>query len=374
VRILVVSREIPPVGGGAGNVALELAQRLGRRGHCVRILTMHIRGLPKHEERDDVDIHRLSSGRRHRDSAYLPSMLRFVMAGRRAARDNDWRPDIVHAHAIIPDGLIGTTAARAHACPLVITAHGSDVPGYDPARYVRAHRAAAPLWRRVVRRADAITTPSSYLADLIRGEHAGTKVNVIPNGIDLELFTESSDRSGFLIASRLIERKNYRAFFDALRSVPNQQHIRVVGEGPERAALERIAGDLAHRVEFYGWLDHGSSKWRRLYEESRYFVFPSLNENLPINLLEAQLAGMTVLASDVPGNREALGDCAIYFPDVTPAGIAATIADVLQSSQERLDELGARGRRRVRALFDWETVTDRFESAFRAAGAVTGGT
>ena len=365
MNILVISREIPPVGGGAGAVALDLATQFAANGHQVRIITMHFGDLPPIETRGSVTIQRLRCGRRRRDSADFVAMGRFVLAARRAARKAvaEGSYDIVHAHGVLPDGLVAISTAKLLRCPVVLTAHGSDVPGYDPGRYALVHRLLGPVWRRLVRGANLVTTPSEYLHGLIRRTETGGDVRVIPNGIQTDLFSISPNRSGFLIASRLIKRKNYGLFFEALHRIRPSQEVRVVGDGPERGHLERLASELDHRVTFLGWLDRGSAEWRHAYEESRFLAFPSDNENFPINLLEAQLAGLVVLANNIQGNREVLGSNALFFSDLTPKGIAATITRAINMPNQQLETLGQRASLRARS-FSWPTIALRFEKEY----------
>ncbi|MDW8146136.1 MAG: glycosyltransferase [Roseiflexaceae bacterium] len=55
-----------------------------------------------------------------------------------------WRYDVVHAHFIVPTGILAAAVRRISGLPLVITAHGSDVPGYNPDRFTRGHRLDCP--------------------------------------------------------------------------------------------------------------------------------------------------------------------------------------------------------------------------------------
>lgn len=365
IRVLVISREIPPVGGGAGRVALDLADHLTSRDHDVDLLTMHHGSLPHLERRGRLVIHRIRAGRRHRDSAGMPSMARFLMGARRLALrlTQDERFDLVHAHAIVPDGLAGRAVARWRGVPLVVTAHGTDVPGYDERRFRLTHKIISPIWRGVARNADLLTTPSEYLKGLITTQAPNAEVVVIPNGIKTDLFRDRPKDSTFLIVSRLVARKNHAAFFAALHSVP-QAEVHVVGEGPELPTLMSLAEKTHHAVTFHGWLDHGSSRWRDLYERSRFFVSPSLAENFPVSLLEAQLARMTVLATPIAGNKEVLGETAIYFDDPSPAAIGRTLQWALAQDAAVLDDIGRRARERVISRFSWDAVTDRFVQGF----------
>jgi glycosyltransferase involved in cell wall biosynthesis len=397
MNILVICREIPPVGGGAGHVAIHLAEEVIKAGHGVDIVTMHYGDLPRHEERGAIRIHRVPCGRKNQDSSYLWEMARFVAAARplldRLAAERAY--DVIHAHAIVPDGWMGTRPARQRGIPLVITAHGSDVPGYNPDKFGLAHRLMRPVWRRTLDRAAAVVTPSEHLASMIRSEQAARDLppspgsgetsraragavgrsapalRVIPNGIRLDLFREREKEDAFLIVSRLVRRKNYHLFFEALRGITAPQTVHVVGAGPALDELKTLAAGLPqHRVVFHGWLANGSPAWSALYERSRYFVFPSTSENFPINLLEAQAAGMAVLAADIPGTREVLGEHAVYFGHLDPPGIAATVRAVLDDAPPGLDALGARARARVLAHFTWPAVAGRYLELYRA---VTGG-
>ncbi|MBM3891294.1 MAG: glycosyltransferase family 4 protein [Verrucomicrobia bacterium] len=193
-------------------------------------------------------------------------------------------------------------------------------------------------------------------------------LRVIPNGIRLDTFGRAEKDNSFLIVSRLVRRKNYHLFLEALRLIETPQTVHVVGTGPMLDELKRIAASLArHRVVFHGWLANGSEEWRALYERCRYFVFPSESENFPINLLEAQLAGMIVLAGDIPGAREVAGNEAVYFEALDADGIARTLRAALAMAPAGLEALAARARERVRANFSWESAAGRYLDLYRAA-------
>ncbi len=370
MRILVISREIPPVGGGAGHVAIHLAEALAEAGHEIEIVTMHFGDLPLREQRGRITLHRVRCARRYQDSSYQREMLLFSWLGtRRARRILRERPcDVLHAHAIIPDGAIALRAARGTDTPVVATAHGSDVPGYNPDKFGLTHKLMAPVWQRTARRLAVLTAPSHHLAGLIRRNRPSQQVEVIPNGIDPDLFAPADKTDDFLIVSRLVRRKNYHRFLRALSGIRQPQTVHIVGVGPMLAELRQIADRLRqHRVIFHGWLANGSPEWRRLYETCRYFVFPSENENFPIILLEAQLAGLTVLASDIPGNREVLGDNAVYFPSLEEHAMAETLRRVLAGEQPDLETLGQRAAERVRECFSWRTIANRYHLVYQEA-------
>lgn len=368
---MVVTRELPPVGGGAGRVALDLAEELGRRGHGVDVVTMAFGDLPAREECGSVTIRRVGCGRRRRDRSTLIEMLRFRLAAGALVRDLRARRSfqLVHAHAILPDAWIAARAADS--LPLVVTAHGSDVPGFNPTRFRLAHRLAAPLWRRTLARAGAVVAPSRYLAELLRRARPEQDVTIVPNGIRTDLFDDPGEhgrREGFLMCTRLERRKNIPLFFDALACVEAPQRLDVIGEGPDLAVLRRrTAAQSRHEIVFHGALAYGSAAWRDLFQRRRFFVLPSARENLPVSLLEAQLAGLVVLAGPAEGCREALGDAGLYFPELAPQALAATLRAVLREDPVALDALAERGRRRVREGFSVAAMADRYLEVYAAA-------
>jgi hypothetical protein len=77
--------------------------------------------------------------------------------------------DINHTHFIFPDGILAWSLKRSTQVPYLITAHGSDVPGYNPHRLKMAHKLMAPFWATVIRNASHIVCPSESLRSFLRG-------------------------------------------------------------------------------------------------------------------------------------------------------------------------------------------------------------
>src|SRR5512147_1071899 len=100
MRILVLVHEFPPVGGGGGRVAEDLCSKLARRGHTVKVLTTHIKGLPYEEEREGFQVIRVGSMRRQPYRASFLSMAFYVLAGLWAGLRliRRFRPDLIHGH------------------------------------------------------------------------------------------------------------------------------------------------------------------------------------------------------------------------------------------------------------------------------------
>jgi len=376
VNVLVVSRESPPVGGGAGYVALHLARELtARHGHTIHMVTMACDDLPRYELLDGVHIHRVWCGRRQRESSYLHEMmfflLRAVAFGRKLIRQH--QIELVHAHAIIPDGLIALLSSWGRV-PVVATAHGTDVPGYNANRFAFVHQLLRPVWPLVMKRLSRVVAPSQYIAELLHDSYADYVPSLIHYGIDDGIFNDDeigNKNNDFLIVSRLERRKNFHLFFEAAKGIETPLRIHVVGEGEMLETLKTQAKSMPqHEVVFHGWLANGSEEWKSLYSQSRYFIFPSQSENYPVCLLEAGLAEMVILASDIPGNREVLGDAALFFEPDSVSGIRDIVSDVLQKDAKALDTIAKSVRAKVIASASWLTVESQYNRLYEEAIAL----
>jgi colanic acid/amylovoran biosynthesis glycosyltransferase len=130
-----------------------------------------------------------------------------------------------------------------------------------------------------------------------------------------------------------------------------------VGDGPERRTLEAQAArlQLEHRVQFRGWLPfHGA---RDAMARATILVHPSdgLGDGLPNVIREAMALGTPVVASDVAGIPDALGDgCGVLVPPQNPAALADGIATLLADENAR-SRIAERARRRVEERYDvWQ--------------------
>lgn len=365
VNVLKLSYEFPPIGGGGSQVVAGLSRELVRSGHTVDVVTMAFDGLPRREAVDGVAVQRVACVRRRElqcsmfeAATYAASALPVV---RRLVRRQ--RPDLVHAHFIFPDGLIAWRATRELNVPFIITAHGTDVPGYNPHRARTAHRLLRPLWKRVTEAAAAIVCPSEDLAEKVQRQQVRARVLVIPNGIDPERFEDRAKQRRVLVVSRMVERKGFQFFLEAIREMELDHEVHIVGDGPFLPKLKEIAGTVRTPIKFWGRLPNDSYKLAELYETSSIYVFPSESENFPIVLLEAMASRNAVITSRGTGCEEVVGDAGVLVTPKDPASIREALLPLL-SDAERCRSLGQAARRRVEENFSWTAVTERYLSLY----------
>ncbi|MEX0886222.1 MAG: glycosyltransferase family 4 protein [Phycisphaeraceae bacterium] len=372
MRILCLSYEYPPIGGGGSPVCAGVAESLVAAGHEVDVVTSAMTGLRRAEHVAGVHVHRVPCLRRRRHMAgtlelatTLRPMYRHAM---RLARRHAY--DLIHCHFIVPTGIVGRWVSRVTGLPCVITAHGSDVPGYNPDRFHLAHRVMRPIWRRVVRDAAAITSPSRFLASLI-AEQADVTPHVVPNGMTIPPRSDARRVDRVLMVSRLFERKGVQDVLAALEDCDPRWQVEIAGDGPYRATLERLARRHGVNARFLGFV--ARRELGELYRTSKIFVFPSRRENFPVVLLEAMAGGCAVVAADAPGSSEVVGDAALAVEPGNVGMMRRTLGG-LMADEQQVARLRERAYRRVRR-FAWDRIARDYEAVFErcmASAAATG--
>lgn len=362
--LLTLCYEFPPLGGGGGKVVYGLANHLVPMGYRVDIVTMKFDGLPRHETINGSDIHRVPCLRKsesvchsHEMATYLACALPTI-----AGLVRKKRYALNHTHFIFPDGILSYLLKKATGLPYVITAHGSDVPGYNPDRFQRQHKLYFPLWKAVVGESACIVCPSETLQSLILQSKPDARTEVIPNGFDVDRLSPTREKAGrILVVTRMLERKGVQFVLEALRGMDHRFEVNIVGEGPYLDTLRELAGRHGVNVRFRGWLDNDSPEIRELFETSSIFVFPSEAENFPIVLLEAMAAGMAIITTAGTGCAEVVGDSAILVRPKDPSGIREALLSLI-GDPERCRTLGRSSRKRLEDNFRWDVVAARYSA------------
>jgi glycosyltransferase involved in cell wall biosynthesis len=268
--------------------------------------------------------------------------------------------DINHTHFIFPDGLVSFILKKLTGLPYIITAHGSDVPGYNPNRFKFGHKLFSAPWSKVTQGAGQIVCPSESLKSLVLKRNTGAKVAVIPNGIDTNKFQINGKKQNrILLVSRMFERKGIQYFLRALEGLDLEHDVYIVGDGPYLRTLQQIASDLKTKIRFCGWLENTSLELKELFETSSIFVFTSESENFPVVLLEAMTAGMAIITTKDTGCAEVVGDAALLVEPRNPAAIREALSNLI-NNPNFCRKLGRAARSRLEGNFTWSTVAERY--------------
>ena len=184
-----------------------------------------------------------------------------------------------------------------------------DVVAWAPARRV-ASRAVAGTIRTIQKRVELAGYVAGFLADRFG---TATRPSVISNESWLHedqvlVHDRPAPRNPatILFVGRLVPRKRANLLLQAVARLAGMVRCVIVGDGPERGALERQARELgiADRVSFTGWLGLLSPRMLAAYDAADIFCLPSYAEGLPLVPLEAMARGVAVVATAVSGTPE----------------------------------------------------------------------
>jgi glycosyltransferase involved in cell wall biosynthesis len=363
VRILLQSMYYAPEVGGLESHVVTLCHELARRGHEVRVLTSRSRpGLPRRETRDGVEVRRVWLPART-PAGWIAHALASAPAHYRWARD----VDVLHAQdfAAVPPAW---PARWRYAHPLVLSLHTSHF-------LVRARRPAwRPVLRRIIASADAVFAASREILDVALGLAPHPRAEVLLNAVDTETFRPGPParpgtpaRRRVLVPRRLVPKNGVEY---AIRAVPFlsprvDAELWIVGDGPERARLERLADELGvrDRVRFLGARPH--AEMPGVLRSAELVVIPSLMEASSVAALEAMACGVPVVASRAGGLPEVVDDAVgALVPPADPRALADAIAALL-ADPAGLRARGTEARRRVVERFSLGRLVDRHVEVYR---------
>lgn len=339
----VVHAITPGIAGGLESVVLALAAGQASRGHDVSVAAVVGPEPDPHPllislEKAGVGVDRIPArGRRYlRERSTL---------GRTIARR---QAELVHTHGYRSD-VLGGSAARRLGLPTVTTVHG--FTGGD-----RKNRFYERIQLAAFRRFDAVIAVSAPLKDtLVEKGVPVAKIQLLPNawsgeeavpraaararlGLPPEIFI-----AGWV--GRISHEKGLDIFLEALTLSPATDVAGViVGEGKERAAMERRAAELGltGRIHWCGMVP-GAGRFISAFD---VFVLSSRREGTPITLFEAMSAGVPVIATAVGGVPDVLSPAeGILLEPESPLAIARAIAAVRDNradASRRAEQAGAR--------------------------------
>lgn len=374
LRVLVISYEFPPIGGGGGRVAASIARGLARRGFTVRVLTSRLRGLPNEERLDGIDIRRAFAGRRQRDRCTALEMAAYVISHIVPALSEVRRfhPDVVHVHFAVPSGAVAWFATRLRRVPYVLTAHLGDVPGGAPEQTDQLFGLVKPMTIPIWRGAVAVTAVASHVSRLAHTAY-GCHPTVILNGIDMRRPLPAIPRpSGAPVraiwSGRIQTQKNLSAGIKALAAITDRAWtLDIIGDGPLRQEVEQCAhsSGLNNRVRFRGWLC--AADVEKALAAADILFLPSLSEGLSLATVEALRAGLAIVATRIPGINDVVIDgvngllCDPRQPETYASALATLVDD-----PDRLDAMRRASIARA-PLFDEERMIDAYEVVLRDA-------
>jgi glycogen(starch) synthase len=284
-----------------------------------------------------------------------------------------WQPDVIHAH----DWLVAQTARtlnQVSAAPLVVTMHATEYGRQQQWLAEPLHRAIHSVERWLCRRADAVITCSSFMADEVATLYdiERDQLRIIANAIDLRAWSPAVDeirraehRYGgctplIAFAGRFVHEKGVQELVKALpllRSEFPGLRLVLAGAGPQLAdQLDRARRYGVDDIIYWpGFLD--DVELAALFSSANVVVVPSLYEPFGLIALEAQAVGTPVVVADTGGLRDLVepGVTGLRFAPEDPAAIADAVRLTL-ANPEKAAEMAIRAQRRAVLDFGWDSV------------------
>lgn len=287
--------------------------------------------------------------------------------------------DVIHAHWIIPQGIVGAIARRLFKIPLVTTAHGADA-------FALRNPLTKLLKRVVINRSDAFTANTRATSQAIGTPNCMRATRIIPMGVNVDLFRAGSStalrqelaETQFLIlfVGRLIEKKGCHDLLLALSllnpSLLRQTKLWIVGDGDQKTSLEKQVKKLALRENVRFWGAINNQNLPDFYAAADLFVAPSTQaasgdtEGQGVVLLEAFAAQVCAIATRIGGIEEVItnGVTGLLVQPNSPQELATAIESLLNHPKLRA-QLAANAFEEVTGRYSWNRIAAQFETIYR---------
>ncbi|MCX7953603.1 MAG: glycosyltransferase family 4 protein [Bacteroidales bacterium] len=342
MKILMLNYECPPLGGGAGRISYNIAYNISLKNNEVVFLTTWFKNLREIEiVNNNFKIIRLKSQRKHLYKSNAFEMLcwiikcfDFILKNKSLIKTFDY----CLANFAIPGGIIAYYLKKKYKIPFSVISHGHDIPWYYKKQMFFYHLLLYWIIKLICLRCDKLFVQSQYMyknAVNFLGQKNSIKIKIIYNGVSYPINFNYEHRKTqpftILFVGRLVKQKRPDVFINALvvlRYMQIQYHAYIIGDGPLCKKLRKMLTkyNLNH-IKMVGWISN-SEIWK-YYERAHVLVLPSESEGMSIAVLEAKVAGLYIITTNVSGNLEILNE--YKFSSIINELSYKKIADELQA-------------------------------------------
>jgi len=364
-RILIFSTTYYPLAAGAEIAMKEITDRLP--GWQFDLICARIQpGLADTEKIGNVTVHRVGFGTPF-DKYLLPIL------GVKKATEIAKEEEVGAIWSLLAS--YGGFAALAYTWVRPKTKMLLTLQEGDPLEhYAKRVGWLAFLHRKIFQRANAVTAISSFLAQWAKAMGFKGYPEVIPNGVDIERFSQKSESPSspssrtsqdvvIVTTSRLSLKNGVDDLIRSLAYLPENHKLVIVGDGEDRTKLEALVREknLSSRVTFLGEKSHDEIP--AILHASDIFCRPSLSEGLGNSFLEAMTAGLPIIGTPVGGIPDFLkdGETGVFCQVRNPESIAKAVTRMLGEPGLR-EQLIARGSSLVAERYGWEGIVRKVEN------------
>ena len=346
-RILLLNYECPPLGGGGGVAALQIAEGFIENGYEVDYLTMTFSDLPKFEVMNGVNVYRVwVPGRTEMPTASLLCQILFPLfafpKALRLVQKNSY--EFINTHFAVPTGPLGIWISKLFKLPNILSIHGGDI--YDPTKKTSPHRfwPVKKVVQWVINSSDRIVAQSSNTKENALKFYTPEKdIEVIPLPYERKKFAPKTRKELGLdpkqkytvSVGRLVKRKGFDDLIKAIALIDDKNvHSLIIGDGPELKNLQNLAQDLniSDKIHFLGFVST-EAKFQYM-KVADLYVLSSKHEGFGIVLQEAMQVGLPIVATDHGGQVDLLDkNNGMLVPVGNTEVLSKTISMMIQSDQ-----------------------------------------
>jgi len=383
MRICHLASSFLPAIGGMEIAVHNIATSLVNLGHEAWVLTSKSEDNTRLDTNYNIKRYSIPEGRIKAKAYLLCSIFRLIEEKIKA------KFDVLHAHCTYPPGYCGAVLKNIINIPLIITPQGKDIQRIPEINYgIRLNPKFDRRVRYALYKADAITSISSSIReDIIDAGGKENKIYNIPNGVNLErfakpqsnireLFNLPSDSKIILAVGRNHPKKGYQTLIEAMgliqKKSPNAKCV-IIGRDTDTLLPLIDSLNIRQHVVLAGQIPKRSPDNTKIdlsqlphkdlvscYMTSDIFVSPSIIEGFSLVVVEAMAAGLPVVATDVPGNKDAIRDGVNGFlvPPRDPVALAERIKHLLDN--ESLRKKMSKKSFEFSMYHDWKIITKKY--------------
>lgn len=375
MKILMLTWEYPPrVVGGIARVVHDLSHRLIKDGHDVTVITYRDGDTLYYENDKGVEVHRVDNYM-IKSNSFIDWILQLnfnMIAKASELISKGEKFDVIHAH----DWLVANAAKalkHAYDIPIVATIHATE-SGRNSGIHDENQRYINDTEWLLTYEATEVIVNSNYMKGHVQGLFGlpFDKIDVIPNGINLNLYTgierdydfrrryAADNEKIILYLGRLVYEKGVQNLISAMPKILNGYHdskLVIVGKGGMldelRAQVDHMG--LGNKVYFTGYMN--GKDVQKMYKCADVAVFPSTYEPFGIVALEAMLAGVPTVVSDVGGLNEIVehGVDGMKSYAGNPNSIADSVLTLLYDKQLAAN-VAKKAKQKVKDEFNWTKI------------------
>ncbi len=278
--------------------------------------------------------------------------------------------DVIHCHShLFFTSLFATMIGKIRRKKLIVTVHGV------MASREESINTAQKIWlntisRFIFKNASKIICLTSKDAEEIQKYGANKeKILIIPNGVDLDMFSYSSESEGYILwAGRFVPEKGTEYLINALPGVFKefpQVKMVFIGDGPLKQEMIKLAKDnsIHDNCTFIPFSPH--EKVAEMMKKCMLFVLPSIKEGLPSIVLEAMACGKPVITTRILSSI--IGDGGITVNPASSKELEHAIRISLSNDEER-NRMGRNARVLAERNYSWQTINEQNLAAYQQAG------